>query len=67
MELHLAPKEGRKEMLYVMTTKHILFTVILRRTYGKLPFRERERERERDREREREMKPAAATWATLSD
>ena len=36
-------------------TEHILFTVIWRRTYSKGPHRTSER------------KPAAATWATLSD
>ena len=42
-------------MIYLTTHKTHLFTVIWLHTYGKGPFRERER------------KPAAATWATLSD
>ena len=42
-------------MFYLTTHSTHLVTVIWRRTYGKGPFRKRER------------KPAAATWATLSD
>ena len=32
-------KEGRKEMFYLKRTKHILFTVIWRQTYGTEPLR----------------------------
>ena len=31
--------EGRKEMFYLTTHQHILFTVIWHQTYGKGPFR----------------------------
>ena len=52
LQNHMNRKEGN---VYLRRTQHILFTVIWCQTYGKGPFREWER------------KPAAATWATLSD
>ena len=49
-------KEGRKEMgFFNDALSTFLFMVIWRRTYSKGPFAYRER------------KPAAVTWATLSD
>ena len=52
--MYACRKEGRKCFIW-RRTKHILFTVIWRQTYGVRPLRERER------------KPATATYATLSD
>ena len=47
--------ERRNEMIYLMThSTHFIYDYI-GQTYGKGPLRERER------------KPAAATWATISD
>ena len=53
--LKFSEETGRKEVFYSMMQTTHLVMVIWGRTYGIGPFRVRER------------KPAAATWATLSD